>query len=45
MFSFRAEGFSCSLDVIWDGGLVIRKWQFLIEKKFQLNIFPQFLVI
>jgi hypothetical protein len=28
---FRAEGFSCSLGVLY-GGLGISKWQFLIRK-------------
>ncbi len=45
----RAEGFSCSLDVLY-GGLGISKLQFLIKKRyktnFQLYIFLlQFLVI
>ena len=43
----RAEGFSCSLDVLY-GGLGISKMQFLIKKlfkkKFRYNFF-QFLVI
>jgi hypothetical protein len=32
MFSLRAKGFSCSLDVLYRG-LGIRKFQFLIKKR------------
>jgi hypothetical protein len=37
MFSFEAEGFFCSLDVLY-GGLGIGKLQFLIKKLF--DFFP-----
>ncbi len=42
---WRAEGFSCSLDVL-NGGLGISKFQFLIKNVFfQLYIFSQFWII
>jgi hypothetical protein len=34
MFSFRTEGFSCSLGVLY-GGLGVSKFKFLIQRKYQ----------